>query len=154
MSTDRTPVCTHWFIPKIACSVPCVGLPFFRISAIVIFWSGTIGPKFGRNDTSWQDNKEGRQARAAYSGGGGPQPRAVRATLQAHAVLQARPSKEGNLQGCSRDSFKDGAHHGPDAQEWEGVLGMGTPSPSFFIPVRSSSNVLYIRAQVPRVSNC
>ena len=73
-----------------------------------------------------QDNKKGQQARAARPSGGSPQPRAVRATLQAHAVLQAHPSQEGHLQGRSRDSFKDGTHHVPNAQEREGVLGMGT----------------------------
>ena len=73
-----------------------------------------------------QDNKKGQQARAARPSGGSPQPRAVRATLQAHAVLQAHPSQEGHLQGRSRDSFKDGTHHVPNAQEREGVLSMGT----------------------------
>ena len=93
--------------------------------------------------TPWQDNEKRQQAGV---------PRAVRATLQAHAVLLAHPSQEGRLQGRSRDSLKAGAHHVPDAQEREGVLSMGTFS--FFIPVRSSSNVFYMRAQVPRVAKC
>ena len=63
--------------------------------------------------------KKGNKLVRHIPSGGSPQPRAVRATLQAHAVLQAHPNQEGHFQGCSRGSFKDGAHHVPNAQERE-----------------------------------